>query len=501
MRLLCTFLALLLSLPAYASIDQAINDTMAPITNAVSSVVFYKATLFGVSFPMIVAWLVIAATAFTLYFRFINIRGAWHGLRLIRGDYSDKNNPGEVSHFQALSTALSGTVGLGNIAGVAIAITIGGPGATFWLIVAGLLGMSSKFIECTLAVKYRKVLPDGSISGGPMYYLSRGIAENYPSLSGFGRVLGVVFAICCIGGALGGGNMFQANQSHQQLVLMTGGDASWFIDKGWLFGLVMASLVGLVIIGGIKSIARVTGKLVPLMAVIYLTAGLFVLITHIGHIPAAFAAIIDGAFSPQAAYGGIIGVLIVGFQRAAFSNEAGIGSAAIAHSAVKTKEPITEGLVALWEPFIDTVVICTMTALVIIITDQYVDAAGLTGVQLTSNAFASVVSWFPYVLSVAVFLFAYSTMLSWSYYGLKATTYLFGESRSVEVIYKLMFLGFVVLGCSINLSAVVDFSDAMIFIMSVPNVIGLYLLAPVIRRELNHYMARLDSGEIAPNRK
>lgn len=446
--------------------------------------------------PAMVLWLIIAATFFTLYFRFVNVRGFMQGLRLIRGDYSNPRDKGEVSHFQALATALSGTVGLGNIAGVAIAIGIGGPGATFWMVVAGLLGMSSKFAECTLGVKYRRHNADGSVSGGPMHYLSRGITEHHPRLKPLGKLLAVVFAVCCIGGSLGGGNMFQSNQTFQQVVNTTGGDGSFLADKGWLFGLVMAVMVGLVILGGIKSIARVTGKLVPFMATLYVACSLWVIFSDIGFAGEAFHAIVAGAFTPEAGYGGIVGVLIQGFRRAAFSNEAGIGSAAIAHSAVRTKEPVTEGLVALWEPFLDTVVICTMTALVIIITGMYQREDIGDGVAMTSMAYSSVLPWFPYLLTTAVFMFAFSTMLAWSYYGEKAACYLFGESKRVAIGYKLLFCIFVVIGAASNMSAVVDFSDAMIFVMALPNVIGLYLLAPVVKRELASYRARVRSGEI-----
>ncbi|MCB1561606.1 MAG: alanine:cation symporter family protein [Xanthomonadales bacterium] len=464
--------------------------------------VFYSIS-FGpnTSLPLVVVWLVVASILLTLYFGFINVRGIKQGAKLIRGDYSDPNDTGEVSHFQALATALSGTVGLGNIAGVAVAISVGGPGATFWMIVAGLFGMSTKFCECTLGVRYRRENANGSISGGPMYYLRDGIASAHPGLKGVGKFLAVLFAICAIGGSLGGGNMFQANQVFQQMVNVTGGETGILAGRGWLFGLAMAVLVAFVIIGGIQSIAKVTSKLVPFMAIIYLVAGMAVILIHLDHVPAAFAEILSGAFSPDAAFGGFIGVLIWGFQRAAFSNEAGIGSAAIAHSAVKTKEPITEGLVALWEPFIDTVVICTMTALVIVISESYLPYVGLSsseiqGVEVTSAAYAGVISWFPVVLALAVALFGFSTMLAWSYYGEKAACFLFGNSKAVSLGYKLVFCLFVVIGSAVNLGIVLTFSDAMIFAMSIPNVVGLYLLAPVVKRELQSYFARVKSGEI-----
>ncbi|MDZ7704026.1 MAG: alanine/glycine:cation symporter family protein [Trueperaceae bacterium] len=478
---------------APSGIDQAINDAIGPIADAISGIIFYSVPFFGTSLPLILVWLLAGAVIFTFYFGFINFRGFKHAIELVRGDYSDPNDAGEVSHFQALTTALSGTVGLGNIAGVAVAVAIGGPGATFWMIIAGLLGMSSKFLECTLGVKYRNEYPDGTVSGGPMYYLSKGFAER--NMAGVGKFLAVFFAIMTIGGTLGGGNMFQANQAYQQTVSVTGGDASFFADKGWLFGLILAVIVGVVIIGGISRIAKVTERIVPFMAAVYVGAALIILVINFQQIPAAFGTIITSAFGTTAVAGGFVGVLITGFQRAAFSNEAGIGSAAIAHSAVRTKEPLTEGFVALLEPFIDTVVICTMTALVIVITGTYTQT-GLGGVELTSAAFESTISWFPIVLAFAVIMFAFSTMISWSYYGTKAVTYIFGETQVAALTYRIIFCIFVVLGATLDLGAVIAFSDAMIFAMALPNLIGLYLLAPTVKRELNSYLARLKSGEI-----
>jgi alanine or glycine:cation symporter, AGCS family len=479
---------------AGGGIDEAVNAVVAPAANFVAGIVFYAIPVAGVDVPLIVIWLAAAAVFFTLYFRFINFRAFNHALALIRGDYSDPRAAGEVSHFQALATALSGTVGLGNIAGVAVAISLGGPGATVWMILMGLAGMSSKFVECTLGVKYRNDNPDGTVSGGPMYYLSKGFARR--GMPGLGRFLAAFFAIMMIGGALGGGNMFQVNQAYQQVVNVTGGADSFFADKAWLFGLIVAVLTGIVIIGGIKRIASVTDKLVPLMAVIYLTAGLVVILANITHVPAAIATILWGAFSPEGVAGGFIGTMIQGIRRATFSNEAGIGSAAIAHSAVRTNEPITEGLVALHEPFIDTVVICTMTALVIVISGVYTGGGAIGGVELTSAAFASAISWFPYVLALAVILFAFSTILAYSYYLVKAGAYLFGESQQSKLILRLVFLVFIVIGATMNLGPLVDFSDSMLFAMAIPNIIALYYFAPEVKRDLASYWARLESGEI-----
>lgn len=447
----------------------------------------------------------VAATVFTVYFGVIQFRAFGHAIALVKGDYSDPNDAGEVSHFQALATALSGTVGLGNIAGVAVAIGIGGPGATFWMILAGLLGMASKFTECTLGVKYRNEYANGTVSGGPMYYLTKGFAERGV---GGGRFLAIMFSIFCILGALGGGNMFQANQAHAQLTNVFGE------YPGWITGVVFAGIVFAVIVGGLKSIARVTEKVVPIMGVIYVGTALIILLMNYDKIGWAFGQIFAGAFTGLGVAGGFVGALIQGFKRAAFSNEAGVGSAAIAHSAVRTKEPITEGFVSLLEPLIDTVVVCTMTALVIIITGQLISdpntgnyllneagtaiqtVGGTSGVALTSAAFSSSIGGFKYILALAVILFAFSTMISWSYYGLKAWTYLFGEGKGQELTFKVIFCLFVIIGAAASLGPVIDFSDAAIFAMAVVNIIGLYVLMPIVKRELNSYWSRLKSGEI-----
>jgi len=476
------------------SVDQKIDRVLGPVAQAIEDFFFYPIPFLG-NMPFIVLWLILAATFFTLYFKFVNLRCMGLGLKITFGKCDDPNAPGEITHFQALTTALSGTVGLGNIAGVAVAVSAGGPGATFWMIVAGLLGMSTKFVECTLGVKYRDILPNGEVLGGPMRYLSKGLKEK--GYAGLGKVLAVLFAIMCIGGSFGGGNMYQVNQAYEQFLSITGGAQSPFAGQGWLFGVVIAIFVGLVIIGGIKSIGRVTAKLVPLMAIIYMATGLFIIFSNVSVLPEALASIVREAFSPSAAFGGFLGVLIMGFRRAAFSNEAGVGSAAIAHSAVKTNYPATEGLVALWEPFIDTVVVCTITALVIIITGVSSGSGEMEGIALTSAAFAtSGIVWFPYVLAVAAILFAFSTMISWSYYGMQAWVYLFGAGRAQENTYKVIFLIFIVIGAAIKLGSVLQFSDAMIFAMSVPNIIGLYFLAPVVKRELQRYMQALKSGQL-----
>lgn len=441
--------------------------------------------------PFIVLWLVTGALFFTIYLGFANIRYFRLAIQHVTGKFDKNKGSGEVSHFQALATALSGTVGLGNIAGVAIAVTLGGPGATIWMIIAGLLGMSTKFVECTLGVKYRNIDAKGVVSGGPMYYMKKAL-KNY-GMGKLATALSVIFAILVIGGSLGGGNMFQANQAFSQLSNII----PELKGNGAMFGVLLSILIGAVVIGGIKSIAKVTDKIVPFMALLYVTAALIVIIMHIEQTPAALKVIWDGAFAPAAVKGGIIGVLIVGFQRAAFSNEAGVGSASIAHSAVKTDYPITEGLVSLLEPFIDTVVICTMTALVIVFTGMYTNPQGLDGVSLTSNAFASVFSWFPYVLTIAVFLFAFSTMISWSYYGLNGFKFLFGNiiknEKALRNTYYFIFLSFTIIGAASNLGSVVDFSDMMILTMAFPNIFALYVLAKEVKTDMKNYINFIKS--------
>ncbi len=474
--------------------DEVINERVQPATEAIFEFVFYPWEYGGdtSAMPWVIILLLCAATLFTFYFRFINIRGFKLAIDTVRGKYSNPNDTGEVSHFQALTSAVSGTVGLGNIAGVAIAVAMGGPGATFWMIVAGLLGMSSKFVECTLGVKYRDVGPDGKVYGGPMYYLTKGLAER--GWGRLGKVLAVIFAVMCIGGSFGGGNMFQANQAASQFLNMTGIESG---SAGTIFGMVLAFFVALVIIGGIKRIGQVTEKIVPFMCGIYIIAALMVVFWHYDAIPATLAKIFTEAFTPQAVEGGFVGVLIQGFRRAAFSNEAGVGSAAIAHSAVRTEYPASEGVVALLEPFIDTVVICTMTALVVIVTGDYQQPPeGLSGVDLTSHSFGTVLPWFPYILTIAVVLFAFSTMITWSYYGLQSWMFLFGKSKLADISYKVLFCGFVVIGSAATLSAVTDFSDAMIFAMAVPNLIGLIILLPKVREEIEKYWGGIKAGKI-----
>ncbi|MFT7616665.1 MAG: AGCS family alanine or glycine:cation symporter [Planctomycetota bacterium] len=445
--------------------------------------------------PFVLLWLLLGSIFFTIYFGFINFRAFKHAIQVVKGKYDDPNEAGEVTHFQALASALSATVGLGNIGGVAVAVSIGGPGATFWMILAGFLGMSSKFVECTLAIVYRTVDENGKVSGGPMHYLKIGLEKK--GMGGLGKVLAVLFAILCVGGSLGGGNTYQIKQSLGAI----SATVPFLKDNGWVYGIIMAILVGIVIIGGIKRIAQTAEKVVPAMCGLYMLAAIAILVMRFDQIPSAFGSIFSGAFSPIAVAGGFMGVLIQGFKRAAFSNEAGVGSAAIAHSAAKTDEPVREGIVASLGPFIDTVVVCTVTALVIVITGAYnstdpdmvaARAAG-EGAALTSLAFGSVIWWFPYVLSFAVAMFAFSTVISWSYYGERCWTWMFGEASSMS--YKILFLVFVFLGSIVSAENVLEFSDLMILGMAFPNVAGVIILAPKVKVMMVDYMKKLKAGE------
>jgi AGCS family alanine or glycine:cation symporter len=535
--LLTIFVLPVLSFAQERGIDERIDAAFKPYADGWEALVFYPAPLpepFNI--PIILYLLILGATFFTIVFGFINIRRFPLALQVVRGKYDDiemaddpdhhephvdkaelnivdgdipdtikdESHHGEVNHFQALATAVSGTVGLGNIAGVAIAIGIGGPGATLWMIIAGLLGMSSKFVECTLGVKYRDIDKDGTVHGGPMYYLSRGFADI--KLGPLGKVLAVIFAVFCVGGSFGGGNAFQANQATSQITTMFGLGASG--SARTIIGIIMAILVAVVIIGGIKRIAKVTEKLVPLMAIIYIIASLIIILAHFTEIPAAISMIISGAFTPEAGVGGIAGVIIQGFRRAAFSNEAGAGSAAIAHSAVRTKYPASEGLVALLEPFIDTVVICSMTAIVIVLFNMQGDffqyggingnvmiaGEAVNGVDLTARAYNDVLPGFNAVLTVAIVLFAFSTMISWSYYGLQSWKYLFGRSKAADLSFKVLFCIFVVIGAAASLGSVLAFSDAMILAMVFPNMIGLFFLFPKVREELVRYLKAIGKA-------
>jgi len=525
-RITLFFLLFLLPALSFAQdrgLDEKINDAFTPFAEWWESVVFFTIPGLGKfsDIPFVIYLLVAGALFFTLYFRFINIARFRTSIQVVRGKFDeiekhdgadakalvniadgdipdtirDESHDGEVNHFQALATAVSGTVGLGNIAGVAAAISLGGPGATFWMVICGLLGMSTKFVECTLGVKYREIGPDGTVYGGPMYYLSKGLKEK--GFENLGKVLAVVFAVLCIGGSFGGGNAAQSNQAAEALISLFGLEGG---SAGFMIGVGLAIVVAIVIIGGIKRIASVTEKIVPLMAVIYVLACLVVIFSNFSYIDDAIGVIISEAFTPRAGIvGGFFGVLVQGFRRAVFSNEAGAGSASIAHSAVRTKYAASEGLVALLEPFIDTVVICTMTALVIVfynsgaafeygVSPVTIAGESFEGVSLTSRAFGSVLPWFPTVLTIAIFLFAISTMISWSYYGLQSWKYLFGKSKAADISYKLIFCLFIIIGAAANMSAVWGFSDAMILAMVFPNMIGLFFLFPVVRDELSKYL-------------
>ncbi len=455
---------------------------------SLESFVFSNITVFGFEIAWIVAFLALPMLALTVYFKFINVTSFKRAWRIVRGDYHDETAPGEVTQFQALSTALSGTVGLGNIAGVAVAISTGGPGATFWMILIGFCAMSLKFAECTLGVKYREVREDGTVAGGPMYYLEKVLKNR--GWGKVGKTLAWTYAILAVPTLL---QVAQVNQSFEAISVVTGFDSA---ASKWGFGVFIAVLTAVVIIGGIKSIASVTSRLVPAMAGIYMIGALVIIIGNASAVPDAFATIFASAFSLEAGIGGIIGTIIIAMQRAVYSTEAGLGSATMAHAAAKTNEPVSEGMVALMEPFIDTVVVSTMTALVIVITGVYVGGDGIAGISLTSNAFGSVISWFPWVLAVAAFLFGYSTIISWGYYSGKVWEFVFGGNDRSMMIFKVIFCAALIPGAVFSPGEVYALMDSMFFLMAVPNIIGIYIMAPELKRDLQNYLSRLRSGEI-----
>ncbi len=466
----------------FNNLDQKIELYFKPISDFITSTVFGSFTFFETQIPFIVVWLVFASLYFSFYFKFVNVFYFKRALKVAFGKYDDPKHPGEVTHFQSFTAAMSGTIGLGNIAGVAVAISIGGPGAMLWMILTAFFGMTLKFVEVSLGHKYRVIHEDGTVSGGAIRYLSAGLGElGYLKL---GKFLAVFFAICCIGGSFGGGNMFQANQAFQQIVEATGSQNSPFYDKGWLGGLIFAILVGFIIIGGIKSIGKVTEKLVPLMGFVYVFSCLYIIISNISLLPEAIGKVFSTAFNFDASVGGLLGSLIAGVKRAVFSNESGIGSAPIAYAAAKSDNHLNTGFMSLLSPVVDTIIVCSMTALVIIITGVYENGIGIQGVELTSRAFESVFTWFPTILAIAITLFAISTLITWSYYGLRCWTYLFGISWFSKYSFKLIFLGFTVIGTSMNLESVINFSDSMIFAMSIPNILGLYFLSSQLKDDI-----------------
>ena len=479
------------------SIDKTIDAFFEPITKVTFDIVFYSIPLVeGQDVKLVLLWLAAAAIFFTVYLGFLNVRCFTHAWKLLFGK-GMKPTDGEISQFQALMASLSGTVGLGNISGVAIAISVGGPGAAFWMTLMGFLGMNSKFAEVMLGVKYRiHPYPDNPkrVRGGPMYYLKEGFERK--NMAMVGKALAVLFAVLCMLGAIGGGNMYQANQAYEQAVLATGGDASFLVGYAWVFGVFLAILVGMVILGGIKSIAAVASKIVPLMAGIYILAGFVVIGAHLVDVPAAFGTILSSAFSMTAGIGGLIGGILIGVQRAAFSNEAGLGSASIVQATTNTDGPVGTGIVAMLGPFIDTIVICNMTALVIVLTGVYTETDGITGVSMTSMAFESVLPNFQYVLTVAVMLFAYSTMISWYYIGATGFRYVFGQNDKFESIFKIFFCLCVVVGSAAKLSNLIDFTDAAIISMCIPNIIGLFLFAPEIKRDVKEYLLSLKAKQV-----
>ena len=496
----------LLSFFAYASscsamsIDEKIDALVAPASDFLSNkIVFAPVHIFGGEIPAIILWLILGGCVCFIATKGIPIWGFKHAIEVVTGKHKPAEasvEEGEVSSFQALMTALSGTVGLGNIAGVAVAVTLGGPGALVWMVLCGFLGMASKFAEATLGVKYRKVKLDGTVSGGPMYYIMYGLTKM--KLRWLALPLAIFFSVACIFEAFGGGNMFQINMATQQLIYITGGvGVSFFSAHSWVFGVIIALIVGAITIGGIKSIVKITEKIVPIMVVLYLLTGLIILIVNWAHIPQAIHTILTEAFHPKAAVtGGIFGCIIWGMRRSVQANEAGVGSAPIAYSAVQSKEPVSQGFVALLEPFIATVIICNLTGLIVVLTMPYLspEAQALTGAPLVSEAFASVFPFFPKILAIVIILFALSTLISWSYYGIKAWSFLFGESQISAKLFQLIYCVVIVIGSSMNMQSVIDFTDAMMFTMAVPNLLAIYIMMPIILKELKAYCIKYNVG-------
>ncbi|MGN0030911.1 MAG: alanine/glycine:cation symporter family protein [Candidatus Gastranaerophilaceae bacterium] len=500
MKKLMTFLAMMLLSVQQASamnVDAFIDKNIAPISDAVAKVIFFPIPLFGTKIPIIIFWILIAGIFFTLYYKGVAVWGFKHAVDLIaKPSESGKDGCGEVSSFQALATALSGTIGIGSIAGVAISISIGGPGAAFWIFAGALLGMSIKFVEATLAVKYRRFNLDGSVSGGPMHYIAHGLTRK--NMRWLGQPLSVIFAILCIGGGITGGNMIQINQSAHQLVFITGGEHSFLNGYTWIFGVLVAILIGLVVVGGIKSIAKVTTVLVPTMCVLYIVSGLIVICANIPNIPSALALIVKEAFHPTAVAGGVFGTIIIGLRRSVQSNEAGTGAAAIVYATAQTKEPISQGFVALLETFL-TGILCLFTSFAIVFSGVLNNAkiGEISGIELASNAFQSVIPFFPYILSLIAILFALSTLISWAYYGQKAWTFLLGEGKKRVLTFNIIYCVFIVIGSAMNVTSIINITDAMMIAMCVPNIIVLYILAAEVKKELKSYCIKHNIGRWA----
>ena len=486
-RLFTLLFTLFLGLPCAnaMNVDSFIDKNVAPISDKIAEIIFYQINFFGSKVPLIIFWILFAGIFFTIYFKGICVWGFKHALVLIIKPKDNGENCGEVSSLQALATALSGTIGIGSIAGVAISISIGGPGAAFWIFAGALLGMSIKFVEATLAVKYRRFNEDGSVSGGPMHYIAHGLTRK--KLRWLGQPLSVIFAILCIGGGITGGNMIQINQSAHQIIFITGGAESFLHGSTWIFGLIVAILIGLVTVGGIKSIAKITSILVPTMCAMYIISGIIVILANITNIPSALLLILKEAFHPTAVAGGVFGTIIIGLRRSVQCNEAGTGAAAIVYAAAQTKEPVSQGFVALLETFL-TGVLCLFTSFAIIFSNTCTQAAkNISGIELASNAFKSVIPFFPIILSIIAIMFALSTLISWAYYGQKAWTFLFGEGKKRALAFNLIYCIFIVIGSSLNVKSIIEITDAMMIAMCVPNIIALYILCPEIKRDLIEY--------------
>lgn len=483
------------------SVDAFMDKYIAPVSDWVADLIFlpikYNHGDIHIQIPIIIFWILFAGLFFTVYFKGIAIWGFKHAIdQIVKPKKKDGSSggEGEVSSFQALATALSGTIGIGSIAGVAISISIGGPGAAFWIFFGAILGMSIKFVEASLAVKYRRFNLDGSISGGPMHYIAHGLTRK--NMRWLGQPLSVIFAILCIGGGITGGNMIQINQTAHQIIFITGGEHSIFHGCTWIIGLTAAILIGLVVVGGIKSIAKVTTILTPTMCALYIISGLIVIGYHFMDIPAGIALIVREAFHPTAVAGGVFGTIIIGLRRSVQSNEAGTGAAAIVYATAQTKEPISQGFVALLETFL-TGILCLFTSCAIVFSGalENTQIGKISGIELASNAFQSVIPFFPIILSIIAVLFAMSTLISWAYYGQKAWTFLLGEGKKRVLTFNLIYCVFIIIGACMNVKSIIDITDAMMIAMCVPNIIVLYVLCRDVKKDLALYCRKYKVGK------
>jgi AGCS family alanine or glycine:cation symporter len=480
------------------NLDSLIDSMLSPIADKISGIIFYSVTIHGVKVQLLVALLMFAAFYFTLRTKFIGIWGFKHAVKLLTKNYTHKDaikrkKKGEVSSFQALTATISASAGIGNVAGSAAAVSLGGPGVIFWMVTAGFFSMALKFSEVLLGIKFREVNPDGTVAGGPMYYIKNGLKYN-KYLKGFAPYLSKIYAVCCIFAMIGGWNLFQINAMTTQITEVTGGKNSFFYGQSWLLGLIVAIITYFTIIGGIKAIGKFTSKVTPVMCTLYVTSAFIICLMNIGHIPSTIHLILSQAFHPKALAGGAFTCMLWGFRRAMFANESGLGTAPIAFSAVKTSKPVAQAFIAMLQPFVDTVIVGSATAFVIVVSGVYLTHTGLAGIEMTSSAFATVCPFFPILLTFMASCFVLSTMLCGSYYGVKSWNFLFGESIVTTRTFQIIYCIFIIIGSAMNFKSIINLSDAFTLFLAVPNLIAVFLLSDVIMKELKRYCKRYNVG-------